>query len=126
MIEKLSNYIIKAYKKRNGRISFHYKTHLFIKTNTSFSISAYLTTIAAFFDFGDGTRIELDTIYLNTVPTVYFNGQYMVAEIHCSTMSKLTSVKNSMVDLTLTYSFFGHPCIDLDEYKSKALVKWMY
>lgn len=126
MIEKLSNYIIRAYKKRNGLISFHLRSHLFIKTNTSFSVTAYLSNLKSFFILENGEKLDFDSMSVDVVPLVPFNGEYIVTEIRFTTVSKLTRIKSGVVDLSIIYSFFGHPCIAPDEFKCKALVKWMY
>ena len=126
MIEKLSNYIIKAYKKKSGKISFHFRSHLFIKTKGSFSIAKYLSNLESYFILPDGNKINFESLYVVAVPFLHFNGEYIVSEIYFTTVSDLTMVKPCIVDLQINYSFFGHPCIDPDEFKCAALIKFMY
>jgi len=126
MIEKLSDYTIRAYRKRNGVISFHLRSHLFIKTNTAFSVTSYLSNLKSYFVLENGVKINFDTMFTIVAPFIPFNGEYIITEIHYTTISKLTKIKSCIVDLHIFYSFFGHSCIDPDEFKCKALVKWMY
>lgn len=126
MIEKLSNYIIKAFKKKSGKISFHLRSHFFIKTNASFSITTYLSNLESFFILPNGEKIEFDSSSVVNVPFLQFNGEYIVSEIHFETISKLTKIEPCIVDLHIIYAFFGHPCVDPDEFKCKALIKFMY
>lgn len=126
MIVKLSNYIIKAHKKKNGKISFHLRSHLFVKANGSFSVAHYLNPFEAFFILPTGQKIVFDNRGVTACSFCDYDGEYLINEIHLTTVSDLTKIKDCSVDLHLQYSFFHHPCIDLDEYNCKALVRWMY
>lgn len=122
---ELSNYIIKAYKKKSGFISFHFRSHFFIKTNVSFSVTAYLREISSYFILPGGHKVEFDSISIPVWTNIPYDGKILVSEIYMSSISNLNSVKSSLVDLTIRYrfSFTGHPSEEAEEYKCKALVK---
>jgi hypothetical protein len=126
MIEKLSDCTIKAYMKRNGVISFHFRSHIFIRTKMPYSVTTYLNNLKSYFILENGEKINFDSMSVVDVPFIPYNGKYIVTEIHFTTISKLTKVESCLVDLHIFYSLFGHPCVDPNEFKCKALVKWMY
>jgi len=126
MIEKLSNYIIKAYKKRNGKVSFHLRSHLFVKSNEPFSVAHYLDPFEAFFILPSGEKIIFENKSVSVFSFCEYEGEYLINEIHLTTVSHLTEIKDCLVDLNIQYALFHHPSLDLDEYKCKALIRWMY
>lgn len=126
MIEKLSNNIIRAYRKRNGTISFHLRSHMFVKTNASFDVTHYLGRINSYFIMPNGSKIEFLELSIDSGPFLNYDGEYLIHEIHFKALTNLKAVKKCLVDMYILYSFFDHPCLDMDEFKCKALVKWMY
>ncbi|MBL1214983.1 MAG: hypothetical protein HND52_16595 [Ignavibacteriae bacterium] len=126
MIDRLSNYIIRAYKKRDGKISFHLRSHLFVKSNSSFSVSHYLNPFEVYFILPSGEKIIFDDRSVTVNSFCKYDGEFLINDIHLKTVTNLTNIKDCLVDLYIQYGFFHHPCLDLDLYKSKALVRWMY
>ena len=126
MIEKLSNYVIKAFRKRDGKIVFHLRSHLFVKSNTPFSVAHYLNPLESFFILPSKEKITFDNISVVVPSFCKYDGEYLVNEIHFATISHLTEIRDNPVDLYIRYAFFHHPSMDLDVYKSIALVRWMY
>ncbi|RKY91813.1 MAG: hypothetical protein DRQ01_07110 [Ignavibacteriae bacterium] len=80
----------------------------------------------SYFKLPNGDKVEFQICAFAREPTITFNGKFIVTEIRFSTVSEITKIKTCIVDLTVIYSLFGHPCIDPDEYRCKALVKFMY
>jgi len=123
---ELANRVIKAFKKKSGFISFHLTSYLFIGTNASFSITAYLKNILSFFVLPDGIRVEFDSVGISERPNIPFNGRMMVHTIYLSSISNLTTVKSCIANLTIKYcfSFTGHPFEDAAEiYNRKVFIR---
>jgi len=123
---ELSSRVIKAFRKKSGFISFHLTGHLFIGTNASFSITAYLKNISSFFILPNGIRVEFDSVGISEWSDIPFDGKMMVHGIYLSSISNLTAVKACIADLTIKhcFSFTGHPLENETEiYNRKVLIR---
>lgn len=122
---ELTNTIIRAFRKRDNRISFHLRTHFLVHSRTSFSISTYLRDIASWFILPNGQRIDFETISYPVHPEIPFNGKFLVSELHLATVSELTKVSTCAADLYIRFhfSFTGHPSEEAEQHSYISVVR---
>ena len=127
---EFTNYEIRAYKKGTGNIVFHFRSHLLIRTNAAFNVSAVLKTLSGHFYLPDKTKIEFDFTEIPVYLEIPFDGKTLATEIHMYTISKIRNVANCIVNLTINYGFdfIEMPAVPIREHKIKkrALLKTIF
>jgi len=123
---KLSNYEVRGYQKRDGRISFHLRTHILFKTNASFSIEAYLKSIRGYLKLPDENEIEFDSISIPVNVACQYNGVVLVHELLASVISELKNIKPCIAKLRFDYEFNFHGAEFVGKLEEDAFIKKMY
>ncbi len=107
----LANYTIRAFKKKDGRISFHLKSFILVTANVNFSLTAYLRDFRCSFIVPGGHEIEFDKTAIGIRLSFPYEYNTMAYSFKASTVSDLRNLKPCLVKLSIIYriSFTGHP-----------------
>lgn len=123
---RLSSYEFRTYRKRSGHISLRHRSYLMVPTNTGFSLSAYLSRIAAYLTLPDATEIQLDHIAYTEVQEFKYDGETMVHLLWLSHVVPRTEVKPGLGHLRIEYQFqFVKGCPDARAHEHPAIIKPM-
>jgi len=104
----LSDTSIRAYKKRNGKISLHLRSYLMVHTDKSFSLSSYLKSIECCLILQDGTKVDFDKILYSC--SCEYALETMKHHFSASTITNLTDIHGGLAVLHVKYhfNFTGH------------------
>ena len=107
----LANYIIRAFKKKDGRISFHLKSFILVTTNVNFSLTTYLRDFHCSFTLPSNHEVEFDRTAIGV--RLFFPHEFntMAYYFKASTVSELRDIEPCLAKLNIIYriSFTGHP-----------------
>ena len=103
----ISNCIVKVFKKRDGRVSFHLRSHVIFRTKVSFSIKAYFKGVTGFIQF-PGEEWREFPIWLAIDAAVPYDGKHQVHEFGGSFISSRHSTKPCMATVKFIFVFNIH------------------
>lgn len=105
---ELLSVVIRAYKKKNGRISLHLKGHLLVYTNKGFSLTEYVKDMRCWIGL-PGKKEQIADLLTVGVSCTY-DKQVMIHDLTVSTVLKEREIKLCAVDLRMMFhvSFAGH------------------
>ncbi|WCC43998.1 hypothetical protein PJW08_09285 [Tenacibaculum finnmarkense] len=126
----LSNFIVKVYRKKDNKISFHLNTHLLFQSENYFN-STDLKKIECSILTNNGLKINFKKIQKTVSEIDYdysFNGKAKVIEIHMENITEYMDIKNSVVELKMKFQFKEYNYINEKEYliSNYGLLKKMY
>lgn len=106
----LANYTIRAFKKKDGKISFHLKSFILVTTNITFSLTAYLSDFHCSFILPDGHEIEFKRTAISVRLFFPYEFNTMAYYFKASTISDFKDIKPCLAKLNITYNicFTGH------------------
>jgi hypothetical protein len=104
----ISNCEVKAFKKRDGRVSFHLQSHVFFHTTVSFSIDSYFKGVTGFIQFPGEDWLEFDRVWLASNSAVPFDGKHQVHQFGASFISSKHDTKPCMTRIKFIFSFDIH------------------
>lgn len=107
----LSDTTIRAFKKKNGRISFHLKSFIFVTTTVNFSFTYYLREFHCSFTLPNGHKIEFNNTAIGVKYFFPYEFNIMAYPFNASTVSDLRDIEDCLAELNIIYriSFTGHP-----------------
>lgn len=103
----LSNCIVKVFKKRDGRVSFHLRSHAIFHTKVSFSVNSYVKDVTGFIQFPGEEWIEF-SVWLAINTAVPYDGKHQVHEFGASFISSKHSTKPGMAKVKFIFVFNIH------------------
>ena len=106
----LADSSVRAYRKRDGRISLHLRSYLMVRTTVAFRLRHYMKSIDCQLMFEDGSTIPFDTISYSTCTICRFAFQTMAYHFYASVVTQRTEIRERLARLTVRYhfSFTGH------------------
>ena len=107
----LADYTIRAFKKKDGRISFHLKSFILVTTNVNFSLTTYLRDFHCSFILPHDYEIEFNRTAIGVRLFFPYKFNTMAYYFKASTVSDLRDLKPCLAKLNIIYriSFTGHP-----------------
>jgi hypothetical protein len=107
----LSDATIRAFKKKDGRISFHLKSFIFVNTTVNFSLTDYLRDFHCSFTLPNDYTIEFDKTAIGVRYFFPHEFNILAHTFHASTISDLRELEDCLAKLNIVYriSFTGHP-----------------
>ncbi|WP_299440098.1 hypothetical protein [uncultured Aquimarina sp.] len=126
----LSNFIVKVYRKKDNKISFHLGTHILFQSEDYFA-STDLEKIECSFLIKDDLELrfqKIKTIVSNTDYDYSFNGKAKVIQLHMETVTDYMHLENRVVELEMKFKFKEHNYIREEEYsiRNYGLLRKMF
>lgn len=103
---RLSNYEIRAYDKRSGRLALHTCPYLFLDTEAPFSVHAYLEDMTARLVVPGIETFEFEEI--SVAEAERYNGRTMVARFWLGALTDWRDVPDTLVQLEASITFNIH------------------
>ena len=99
----LANYIIRAFKKKDGRISFHLNSLILVTTNVNFSLTHYLRDFHCSFTLPNNHEFEFDRTAIGE--RLFFSPEFntMAYYFKASTVSDLRDIEPRLAKLNIIY-----------------------
>jgi len=99
-----------AYRKKRGGVALHLRGRLFIYTDVSFRLSAYLKMLRCWIILPGRREEECDSVAYSEHPVCKFDGRSMLHDFWITALLDYAVAKDCVADLRLMYhlSFTGH------------------
>ena len=119
----ISNCEVKIFKKRDGRISFHLRSHVIFYTPASFNAGSYLNDLNGFIQFPGEEWLEFTQVWLAEDAIAPFDGKHQVHEFGASLISSTHNLKPCLAKIKFTFIFKIHSTVLIFEPERVAIVK---
>jgi hypothetical protein len=109
---QLSSYEFRTYRRGNGGISLRHRSYLIVNTNAGFSLSSYLTKMAARLTLPDSTVIDIENIRFTVGVEFEDDGKAMVHSFWLWDAFPRKKIKPGVECLRIEYEITlveGHP-----------------
>jgi hypothetical protein len=93
------------YRRKDRRVSLRLRSYLLIHSNVSFRLSAYLSSISCHLRFADGDEIEFDEVSFTEQTQAEYKLDVMVHGFHASAVTDMDTIRNTVANLRVDYSF---------------------
>ena len=106
----LTDTTVRAYRKRDRRISLHVRGHHLVRTNRTFRLGAYMRTWSCHILFPDGRKVLFDDVGFTDDAVCECSYGTMAHAFFASTTTEFLEMSTSLVRLHFTYqlSFSGN------------------
>lgn len=98
----LSNYEVRAYKKKSGNLSFHCTTVLMADYGWNFSTS-YIKRLSVYFVLANGKRVDFN-LNMNCDSEFNFDGRFNTITLNLSAITQFTAIEDQVIRIILNGS----------------------
>jgi hypothetical protein len=107
----LADSTVRLYNKRGRKVAYHLRSHLLVRTNVGFRLSAYLRSISCHLHIPGVDEFEFDSVAIDEDPMCDIALNMMCHHFRASAIRTAAPKRDTMATLRLEWhvSFTGHP-----------------